>query len=107
MCIRDRLTPARGSLRAIHTPASSMGKRWLPPWKWSWERMEPPTMGKSALEDVYKRQFPTHVKLSPPKDKPIDTVILNGAECEPFLSADHRVMLEEADAVLDLSLIHI
>ena len=45
--------------------------------------------------------FPTHVKLSPPKDKPIDTVILNGAECEPFLSADHRVMLEEADAVLD------
>lgn len=45
--------------------------------------------------------FPTHVKLSPPKDKRIDTVILNGAECEPFLSADHRVMLEEADAVLD------
>ena len=29
--------------------------------------------------------FPTHVKLSPPKDKPIDTVILNGAECEPCL----------------------
>ena len=45
--------------------------------------------------------FPTHVKLSPPKDKPIDTVILNGAECEPFLSADHRVMVEEADAVVD------
>ena len=45
--------------------------------------------------------FPTHVKLSPPKDKPIDTVILNGAECEPFLSADHRVMIEEADAVVD------
>ena len=36
-----------------------------------------------------------------PRNKPIDTVILNGAECEPFLSADHRVMLEEADAVLD------
>ena len=30
----------------------SMGKRWLPPWKWSWERMEPPTMGKSALEPM-------------------------------------------------------
>ena len=28
--------------------------------------------------------FPTHVKLSPPKEKPIDTVILNGVECEPF-----------------------
>ena len=38
--------------------------------------------------------FPTHVKLSPPPDKKIDTVILNGVECEPFLTSDHRVMLE-------------
>ncbi len=40
--------------------------------------------------------FPTHVKLSPPPDKPIDTLILNGAECEPFLTSDHRTMLEHA-----------
>jgi electron transport complex protein RnfC len=38
--------------------------------------------------------FPTSVKLSPPKEKPIDTVILNGAECEPYLTADHRLMVE-------------
>ncbi|NQS98677.1 MAG: electron transport complex subunit RsxC [candidate division Zixibacteria bacterium] len=38
--------------------------------------------------------FPTHVKLSPPADKPIKTLIINGAECEPFLTADHRLMLE-------------
>jgi electron transport complex protein RnfC len=38
--------------------------------------------------------FPTHVKLSPPEAKKIDTVILNGAECEPYLTADHRIMLE-------------
>lgn len=38
--------------------------------------------------------FPTHVKLSPPKEKKIDYVILNGAECEPYLTADHRLMLE-------------
>lgn len=38
--------------------------------------------------------FPTHVKLNPPKEKKIDTLIINGAECEPFLTADHRVMLE-------------
>ena len=44
--------------------------------------------------------FPTHVKLSPPENKPIDTLILNGAECEPALSADHRVMLESAEEVL-------
>lgn len=45
--------------------------------------------------------FPTHVKLSPPKGKTIDTVILNGAECEPYLTADHRVMTEEAEDVVD------
>ncbi|NLW00094.1 MAG: electron transport complex subunit RsxC [Clostridiales bacterium] len=45
--------------------------------------------------------FPTHVKLSPPKEKPIDTVILNGAECEPYLTADHRLMLEAAEDVAD------
>lgn len=44
--------------------------------------------------------FPTHVKLSPPKGKRIDTVILNGAECEPYLTADHRIMLEEPDNVV-------
>jgi len=38
--------------------------------------------------------FPTHVKLSPPKDKKIDTFILNGAECEPYLTCDDRVMRE-------------
>ena len=38
--------------------------------------------------------FPTHVKLSPPQGKEIHTLILNGAECEPFLSTDHRVMVE-------------
>jgi electron transport complex protein RnfC len=44
--------------------------------------------------------FPTHVKLSPPHDKPIDTLIINGAECEPFLTCDHRLMLEETKRIL-------
>jgi len=44
--------------------------------------------------------FPTHVKLSPPQNKPIDTVILNGAECEPYVTADHRLMLERTEDVL-------
>ena len=43
--------------------------------------------------------FPAHVKLSPPPDKKIDTLIINGAECEPFLTADHRLMLERPDYV--------
>ena len=41
--------------------------------------------------------FPSYVKLSPPKDKPIDTVIINACECEPFLTCDHRLMLERAE----------
>ena len=44
--------------------------------------------------------FPTHVKLSPPEEKPIDTLILNGAECEPYLTADHRLMIEHPDEIL-------
>ena len=44
--------------------------------------------------------FPAHVKFSPPKEKPIDTVILNGAECEPYLTGDHRIMLEYPELVV-------
>ncbi|MBN2001609.1 electron transport complex subunit RsxC [candidate division KSB1 bacterium] len=44
--------------------------------------------------------FPTHVKLSPPGDKPIDTFLLNGAECEPYLTSDHRLMLEQPKKII-------
>ena len=44
--------------------------------------------------------FPTAVKLSPPKDKLIDTVIINGCECEPMLTADYRLMLEFPDEII-------
>ncbi|MDK2866777.1 MAG: H+/Na+-translocating ferredoxin:NAD+ oxidoreductase subunit [Clostridiales bacterium] len=44
--------------------------------------------------------FPTHVKLSPPPEKPIDTIILNGAECEPYLTCDHRLMLEQPEMIV-------
>ena len=44
--------------------------------------------------------FPTHVKLSPPKDKHIDHIIVNAAECEPFLTCDNRLMLDNPDEIL-------
>jgi electron transport complex protein RnfC len=44
--------------------------------------------------------FPTAVKLSPPKDSPIDTIIINGCECEPLLTSDYRLMLESPDEIL-------
>ncbi len=45
--------------------------------------------------------FPAAVKLSPPKEKKIDVVILNGAECEPYLTADYRMMLEKSREIVE------
>ena len=45
--------------------------------------------------------FPTVVKLSPPKEKPIDTVILNGSECEPYLTGDYRLMVEKPGEIME------
>jgi len=45
--------------------------------------------------------FPTHIKMSPPADKKIDTIILNGSECETFLTADFRLMVENPGRIVD------
>jgi len=45
--------------------------------------------------------FPTHVKLSPPPTAKVDTLILNGAECEPYLTTDHRIMLEQPEKIIE------
>ncbi len=79
-----------------------------------WELLSVPADWKSASNDELRNiirdagivglggaTFPTHVKLSPPKEKPIDAFILNGVECEPYLTADHRTMVEKADEMLE------
>lgn len=45
--------------------------------------------------------FPTHVKLTPAPGKVIEKFIINGAECEPYLTADHRLMLEKPAQIID------
>lgn len=45
--------------------------------------------------------FPTHVKLSPPKQSRVSAVILNGVECEPYLTSDHRLMVERPLDVIE------
>ncbi|RJR20555.1 MAG: electron transport complex subunit RsxC [Desulfobacteraceae bacterium] len=45
--------------------------------------------------------FPTHVKLAPPPEAKVDTLLLNGAECEPYLTTDHRIMLESPGEVVE------
>ena len=44
--------------------------------------------------------FPAHVKYAPVEGKKVETVILNGVECEPYITADHRLMLEKADRIV-------
>ncbi|WP_315119930.1 electron transport complex subunit RsxC [uncultured Clostridium sp.] len=45
--------------------------------------------------------FPTHVKLAPPPEKKIDTIVVNAAECEPYLTCDHRMMLEKTQEIVE------
>jgi electron transport complex protein RnfC len=86
--------------------------------EWVPDLVERPDYEKLTAEEVRKivneaglsgmggAQFPTHVKLNPPKEKPVDTLILNGVECEPYLTADHRLMLEQPrEAILGLKLL--
>lgn len=56
---------------------------------------------ESGITGMGGASFPTHVKLSPPEGKKIDVVILNGAECEPYLTADHRLMVEQPGKVVE------
>ncbi|MBS3764566.1 MAG: RnfABCDGE type electron transport complex subunit C, partial [Planctomycetes bacterium] len=74
------------------------------------EKQSPEQMSPEELVDQVQQSgivgmggatFPSHVKLSPPEDKPIEDVILNGAECEPALTCDYRLMLEKTREILD------
>jgi len=55
---------------------------------------------EAGVVDADGTTSPAHVKLSPPQDKKIDTIILNGYEWEPYVTSDHRVMLEYGEKVL-------
>ena len=54
----------------------------------------------SGLVGLGGAGFPAHVKLNPPKDAKIDTLIVNGAECEPYITADYREIMENSWDIL-------
>lgn len=56
-------------------------------------------VAKAGIVGMGGAGFPTHVKLSPPPEKRIATLIINGAECEPYLTADHRLMVEQSERI--------
>ena len=106
-------SPAEGFVKRIGLIPSAQGKMiegiYLQPFSGSTQEIntgEP--CGLDALpEEILKAiqqagivglggaAFPTHVKLKVPEGKSIDTLLINGAECEPYLTTDHRVMLEQ------------
>lgn len=66
-------------------------------------------MSKNELVNIIKEAgivgmggagFPTHIKLTPPDEKHIDSIIINAAECEPYLTCDHRMMLEKSNEIV-------
>lgn len=58
------------------------------------------TIADAGIVGMGGAGFPTHVKLTPPDGKEIRELIINGAECEPYITADHRIMLEKTDEML-------
>jgi electron transport complex protein RnfC len=71
---------------------------------------EPEGLGPGALRKIISEAgivgmggaaFPTAVKLNPPAGKKIETLVVNGAECEPYLTSDHRLMAEHSVEIVD------
>jgi electron transport complex protein RnfC len=58
-------------------------------------------IGEAGIVGMGGATFPAHVKLMPPPEKKIEFVILNGVECEPYLTSDHRVMLKDSDEIIE------
>jgi Na+-translocating ferredoxin:NAD+ oxidoreductase subunit C len=71
----------------------------------NWEDMEPQEIialiKDAGIVGMGGAAFPTHVKLSPPPGKKIERLIINGAECEPYLTSDDRVMRERPNDMLE------
>jgi Na+-translocating ferredoxin:NAD+ oxidoreductase subunit C len=69
----------------------------------TWESLQRADVARAVQEagvvGLGGAAFPAHVKMAPPKDTAIELLILNGAECEPYLTTDHRIMVEYPERV--------
>lgn len=80
-----------------------------------WEEVKPPEINSredfikavrnSGLVGLGGAAFPTHIKYNPQNLEEVDTLIVNGAECEPFITSDHRLMLENTQDIIDGALL--
>ena len=104
--VEKRLGPAGGKADAviIDTTAKAEGTEngaILPPMDWKAATREEllKRVEEAGICGMGGAGFPTAVKLNPPPGKRCEYLILNGAECEPYLCADHQVMVERADRI--------
>ncbi len=58
-------------------------------------------VARSGIVGLGGAGFPTHVKLSPPKDREIDTLVINAAECEPYITSDFRGIVEDPESIVE------
>ena len=103
--VQDALLP-NGTM----TPAVIIDNDYQEQWTELHPSDHPETLSASELQQIVREAgivglggatFPTAVKLTPSGGKKIEKIVLNGAECEPFLTADHRLMLEKAADIID------
>ncbi|UCD29137.1 MAG: electron transport complex subunit RsxC [Planctomycetota bacterium] len=75
----------------------------------NWDSVEPNSYEPEAICEAIREggvvglggaTFPTHFKLKRSPDRPVDTVVLNGCECEPYLTSDHRLMVEAPEPIV-------
>jgi electron transport complex protein RnfC len=72
-----------------------------PPWRDAAPQELLQRIQSAGVVGMGGRGVPTQLKLSLPSNKPVDTLIINGAESEPYLTSDHRLMLEKTEQVLE------
>ncbi len=74
-----------------------------------WDKVEPKDYEPDQIVNAIREgglvglggaTFPTHVKLKKNPERPVDTLLLNGCECEPYLTSDHRLMVETPEAIV-------
>lgn len=103
--VQDALLP-NGTM----TPAIIIDNDYQESWVELHPTDHPETLSAQELQQIVREAgivglggatFPTSVKLTPSGGRKIEKIVLNGAECEPFLTADHRLMLEKASDIID------
>ena len=102
--IQNSLITGNGSAPCIIIEADDAGRESLLPVLNPFETTKEEALARikeAGIVGMGGASFPAHVKLNPPADKIIDYVLINAAECEPYLTCDERTMLEQPSKVID------